>query len=354
MILSASKPKPIAVTHPNDQSTSAGTPQAADIKLGKRIRNWKTLVGFGISAAIILFFVLSTHLDLAAIWTHIQSADPLLLGMAVAVYFGAFIVRGLRWRLLLRRADLGEEVKLMPLRGLVEIVYLTWFVNSIVPAKLGDAYRAYLLNKNTGANIERTLGTVVGERIADVLALGVLLLASGSLIIGQLAGANSNLQTVLIISIILIAAIAVGVVLLKLLSARLTMRLPERWRSVAARFTDAVLRTFRRDLQLPLYALMCLIWACEVLRIWLVMQALHVTGLTMGVIIFTALAGSLLSTIPFTPGGLGAVEGASVAILSAFGIAAGVAGAVAILDRAINYWSNIPVGAVVYLFSKRK
>ncbi len=84
------------------------------------------------------------------------------------------------------------------------------------------------------------------------------------------------------------------------------------------------------------------------------MQALHLTGLSINVIIFTALAGSLLSTIPFTPGGLGAVEGASVAILTAFGVATALAGAVAILDRAINYWSNIPVGALVYLLSKRK
>jgi uncharacterized protein (TIRG00374 family) len=91
-----------------------------------------------------------------------------------------------------------------------------------------------------------------------------------------------------------------------------------------------------------------------VLRIWLVMQSFHVTGLAPGVVVFTALAGSLLSTIPFTPAGLGAVEGASVAILSAFGVATGLAGAVAVMDRAINYWSNIPVGGLLYLVSRRK
>src|SRR5207248_9232070 len=112
--------------------------------------------------------------------------------------------------------------------------------------------------------------------------------------------------------------------------------------------------TFQRDVQVPLYGLTSLIWACEALRIWLVMESFHITGLAVGVIVFTALAGSLLSTIPFTPAGLGAVEGASVAILTAFGVVASLAGAVAVMDRAINYWSNIPVGGLLYLLSHRK
>jgi len=115
-----------------------------------------------------------------------------------------------------------------------------------------------------------------------------------------------------------------------------------------------MLRTFRRYVQLPLYALTNLIWACEALRIWLVMLSFHITGLTPGLILFTALAGSLLSTIPFTPAGLGAVEGASVAILSAFGVATSLAGAVAVMDRIINYWSNIPVGGLLYLVVSRR
>lgn len=353
MIIS-STPRPEPYPVPAQRTPAAPAAPAPDFRIGRKLRGWKTLAGFGISAAIILFFVLTLRIDLNAIWAAIQTANPFYLALAAAVYFGAFIFRGLRWRLLLRRADLGDNVTLPPLRGLIEIIYLTWFVNCLVPAKLGDAYRAYLLNKHTGANMERTLGTVVGERIADVLALGVLLLASGALIIGQLSGTGSDLQYLLIVSVILLAAIAAGILFLKLTSARLSTRLPERWRNITVRFTEAVLRTFRRDVQLPLYTFTCLTWACEVLRIWLVMQALHITGLPAGVVIFTALAGSLLSTIPFTPGGLGAVEGASVTILTTFGVAAGMAGAVAIIDRAINYWSNIPVGAIVYLVSKRK
>ena len=57
---------------------------------------------------------------------------------------------------------------------------------------------------------------------------------------------------------------------------------------------------------------------------------------------------------PITPAGLGAVEGASVAILGAFRVATSLAGAVAVMDRVINYWSNIPVGGVLYLVVSRR
>ena len=337
-----------------NEPVSTLTPaQSEEISLRKRLLDWKTLAGFGVSAAIAVFFALTVHLDLAAVWANIQAADVRYLALALAVYFGAFGLRGLRWRLLLRRADLGTGVRLPSLARLVEIVFLSWFVNCIVPAKLGDGYRAYLLRKDTGADLGRTLGTVVGERMADVLALVVLLGASGLLIVGKLAGAGVDLQLILLTGLGLAVGIGAGVAGLRLASGRLSDRLPARWRELFVRFVEGMLRTFKRDVQLPLYGLTTMIWACEALRIWLVMESFHITGLAVGVIVFTALAGSLLSTIPFTPAGLGAVEGASVAILSAFGVAASLAGAVAVVDRAINYWSNIPVGAVLYIISSR-
>jgi uncharacterized membrane protein YbhN (UPF0104 family) len=270
------------------------------------------------------------------------------------VYFGAFLFRGLRLRLLLQRADLGPGVTLPGLGSLDEMIFLSWFVNCIVPAKLGDGYRAYLLHEDSGADMGRTLGTVVGERMADILALVVLLGLSGLSILGSLAGMGSGIGFLLPAGLALIAVIAVAVVGLRRGAGRLLARVPGRWRPTAARFVDGILRTFRRDVQGPLYGLTALIWGCEALRIWLVLGSFHIAGLAPGAILFTALAGSLLSTIPFTPAGLGAVEGASVTILGAFGVAAGLAGAVAVLDRVINYWSNLPVGLLLYLARRRR
>ena len=54
-----------------------------------------------------------------------------------------------------------------------------WLVNCLVPAKLGDVYRAYLLKINSPVSLSRTFGTVFIERILDLFAIVVLGLAAG-------------------------------------------------------------------------------------------------------------------------------------------------------------------------------
>ena len=65
----------------------------------------------------------------------------------------------------------------LDINGLVEIIYLSWFVNCIVPAKLGDAYRSYLLKRNSNVAFSSTIGTIlVGTRGRPA---GALRLAGG-------------------------------------------------------------------------------------------------------------------------------------------------------------------------------
>src|SRR4029078_7044217 len=65
------------------------------------------------------------------------------------------------------------------LRDSVEILYISWFVNCVVPAKLGDVYRAYLLKMNSDASLSRPFGTVFSERTVDIFPIALLGLAAG-------------------------------------------------------------------------------------------------------------------------------------------------------------------------------
>ena len=106
--------------------------------------------------------------------TAISHANPLFLLAAFAVYYLTFPLRGLRWHFVLGRV--GTHVRLL---AATEILFLSWFVNCVVPAKLGDLYRAYLLKGNYGASISRTVGTIFIERIADIIVIFGLALAAG-------------------------------------------------------------------------------------------------------------------------------------------------------------------------------
>ena len=82
------------------------------------------------------------------------------------MFYLGFPLRGLRWSMLLRGTGFRIGVK-----DSTEILYLSWLVNCLVPAKLGDVYRAYLLRINSDASLSRTFGTVFIERILDIFTI---------------------------------------------------------------------------------------------------------------------------------------------------------------------------------------
>ena len=60
-----------------------------------------------------------------------------------------------------------------------------------------------------------------------------------------------------------------------------------------------------------------------------------------------ALVASLLTIVPFTPAGLGFTETGMVLVLTRLGLDPTAAGAVALLNRVINYWSIVIFGAIL-------
>jgi len=97
----------------------------------------------------------------------------MLLGLAIGDALG-FPLRGWRWSILVRGTGYALRV-----RDATEIIFISWTVNCLVPAKLGDIYRAYLLKINSPVSLSRTFGTVFIERVLDLFAIATLALAAG-------------------------------------------------------------------------------------------------------------------------------------------------------------------------------
>ena len=71
-------------------------------------------------------------------------------------------------------------------------------------------------------------------------------------------------------------------------------------------------------------------------------------------IMFVALIGSLLTAVPLTPAGLGAVEGGVGAVLvKVFGVATGQATAILLVDRTISVFSIVVLGSIAYVISSK-
>src|SRR3989440_8496547 len=175
------------------EETDRGSPavvveEAPPPSLGRRFFNARTLLSFALGFAILAFLFTRVQIDVGAILDWVRQANPALLLLAFIAFYATFPIRALRWRRLLDNVELythEEGGRRQGIPALAEIIFLGWFANCIVPAKLGDAYRAYLLKLNAAVSFSTTIGTIFAERIIDVIVLFLLMLAATGLAFGR-------------------------------------------------------------------------------------------------------------------------------------------------------------------------
>ena len=323
------------------------------LSLGRRLRQPRTIISLILPIILLVLFVLALPgFELDQLPGKIASANPLLLLGAFAIFYAGFPLRGLRWALLVRRTGFPLTV-----RDGTEIIFLSWLVNCLVPAKLGDVYRAYLLKINSPVSLSRTFGTVFIERILDLFAIVTLGLAAGFWSFrGRLP---PDVQVVFAIGVVFVVALALGLLTLRNFGRRIitALPLPHKVIEFYDRFEEGVFASIGLRALPRLAILTGLIWATEAMRLFLVVEAFGFPDVHLGIsgAFFVALCASLLTAVPLTPAGIGFVEGGVVGLLTiVYGVSQTDALAITLVDRAISVLSIIAIGSVVYAVSSKR
>ena len=230
-------------------------------------------------------------------------------------------------------------------------------MNCLVPAKLGDVYRAYLLKINSPVSLSRTFGTVFIERILDLFAIVTLGLAAG--FISFRSGLPADVQIVFAIGVVVVLLLAGGLLTLRNFGRRILARLPVPHRILEFydRFEEGVFASIGLKALPRLVVVTGLIWATEAMRLYLVVQALGLPGIHLGIsgAFFVALSGSLLTAVPLTPAGIGFVEFGVVGLLTVvYGVTPNDALTITLIDRAISVLSIIVLGSIAYAISGKR
>lgn len=355
-----------ALPRPASEAADAGTSRPAidpveaesiddaaeRVSLSRRLRQTKTIVSILVPLAIIGVFVGLNYQTLSKVPSLIGGANPALVVVAFLVFYAGFPLRGERWAQLLRGTGFRIGVK-----DSTEIIYLSWLVNCVVPAKLGDLYRAYLLRINSDASLSRTFGTVFIERILDIVTIALMGIAAGYW--SFRSGMPEAIQVIFGIAIIVVAILVVALFTLRNFGRRILTAmtfLPHRILEFYDRFEEGVFGALKMR-QLPMLGgLSIAIWMTESLRLYFVVLALGFPNVELGIsgAVFVALIGSLLTAVPLSPAGLGIVEAGIVGVLTlVYGVSLPEATAIALLDRVISVFSVIVLGSILYVVSPK-
>jgi uncharacterized membrane protein YbhN (UPF0104 family) len=318
--------------------------------LGQRFLRPQTLLSFLFAALIIVFLVRRVDVNPVQLWQEIRSANLALVGIALLIFYSGFLIRVIRWRQMLTQAGITSlpNVTLPTNAGMLEIMLLSWFANCIVPAKLGDVYRAVLLKRRSNAPITTTMGTIAAERIIDLLLLLVLMLATAPVVYGS--NVPNGSPNAMVYGGACAMAIIVAVGLVWVFWHRLRRQLPAILGEPIARVQFGLFENLRSPW--PCVGYSALLWILEGVRFFFIAWSLG-TVLPPSTALFIALAGSLAAVWPFTPAGLGVVEATLVYLLTLAGVSADTAAAIVLLERVVSYWSLIVVGIPLYIKQMR-
>ena len=309
------------------------------------MRGWRIgLLGLAVSV-IAIYFILS-QIDLAATWEALRSARWVYaLPCAVLIAIGLF-TRALRWRALLDGV--------LPLNRAFHILNVAYLANGVLPLRLGELARAYLASRaDAQASIPLVLGTVVVERLLDLLSvLGLIALAASVALPGELGAAALAVAPLSFIGLIVLVIAATRRDLALRSVAWIAARVPLLRRLDIAHLLDDFLKGLAPLTQPAAFASIVgwsvVSWFFSIAAGYVIMLAFYPQGDWAASALFIA-AASLAIAVPAAPGSLGAYEASIVLALGAFaayGTPVETAAAFALVVHGLNLFMYAALGAL--------
>ena len=321
-------------------------PSAATLR--GRMLSLPTLFAIVIGAVLLGFAMWRIFdFDWDEVWSNIKGVHLGKYLLAVALYYLSFWFRGLRWKLIARTASIGgDNGKHVPRTiTLSGIILMGWFANSVAFLRLGDAYRGWALAKESKSDFPSSLGTVLAERVQDMAAVLILVLGAATLI--TLEGHSKVPGWVVFVAFALVAALIIGLLIMRVAGERLSHRLPGRFEAAFVNFQRGTLSSFSGREIPPQLVLGIIGWILEIARFYFVADAMNIDA-SFGIVMFAALANAMLTTIP-TPGGFGFVEGGLTGLLILFGLSDNESISLVAVDRTISWLSVVLFGGILFI-----
>jgi len=298
------------------------------------IRHWR----FVAAVLISLFFLAWAARLVGDFGTMLSSLDHASYGFllpALIVYFLGVGLRAIRWHFLLR------PVKSVASKRLFPIVVIGYMANDVLPARLGELVRAYVLGEEEDVPKTTTLATIVVERMFDGLAMliFVTVVALSVPLDAQISQIFRAAALVFIGALVILFVVGSSrprtVALIERLEHTLPKQLEGKVAKLADRFIQGLdcLQSGRLTAAILLLSLGA--WLCEA-TMYFILSLGFGLGLGFPAYLLTTAVANLGAMVPAAPGYVGTFDFGALASLRLFGANSGqAAGYVLVLHVAL-------------------
>jgi len=301
----------------------------------------RALIGIGFGGG--LLWLALRGIDFKKADELIKGADIRYMVVAVVAYWVAIGFRVVRWRMLL------SSTNLLSFGQVSQALIVGYAVNNVLPARLGELFRADFLRRRFDVSRSAALGSIIVERLMDGISV-VVLLGIGLTAIGSF-GDNKGLVGAAVAGAAIAVIGLVAVYALIFWHERLPLqRFPWLEKRVGT-FVQGMM-VVRGPLLYKALTLSAVIWFFEATAVHLIMRGFGIDLAVVGTCL-TIGAAALSTLLPSAPGYLGSLQAAFGLAYSALGVAdASTGGAVSAAAVQLLLLGSITlVGLVMLLLS---
>ena len=304
------------------------------------------LIGLVVTAvcAALLFRLIPWSSTEAAL----QAAGPRFIALAVTCLVASLVAKTVRWRLLLPEGSAVSTTRLY------RILHISFLLNNVLPARLGDVARVAMTTRQPGIRFGHVISSMLTERVTDMVTL-----LTGFLLISPFLPVPDGYEPWLRAAWVIFAAmacVALGATLFRerigLLARheRIVARLPgnQRLREEVWSFGEGFRQLFSRQRLVPIWGWSWGAWIGAFAINYLLMKALHIDAPFPVAVLLTCTT-NLAMLIPSSPGYIGVFHAAATLSLLPFDVASGPALSFAILAHLVNVVPVSLIGAVFLL-----
>lgn len=267
-----------------------------------------------IGAGLVFYSFSSTsHEDRQKILESIQNANLLWVFLSIFIGILSHISRAIRWSYLL--APMGYKPRLI---NNVLIILISYFANTLV-LRSGEFLRATALTTYENVPFEKGFGTIVTERIVDVLMLLLVIIAAllfqTDIILGILQEKGIGLFGSLLLLILGVVGLFIAIRVIKKSNSKFAVKI----KNFLNGLLDGVMSIFKMKRKGAFILHTFFIWSCYVAMFWVIKFTVPETvDLPLGAFLVAFVAGAF--AMAATNGGLGLFPIVVTAALSVYGV----------------------------------
>jgi uncharacterized protein (TIRG00374 family) len=295
--------------------------------------------GLGLASSFFFLWLVLRRADLGAVWVALRHSNLSELALATLVVELVYVAQALRWRILTGTSSLPRHRFLM-------LVLAGVATNNVLPLRAGDLFRARWLASAAPMPTGQALGSVVRDRLCDIVVL-----VGGLVVTLPLVGSARWVRSIAVAGVGLMV-FAILVIVAAVIYARRHPRARRGSRSTPRRFVRDLFDELASPLGRRRIAVALLLsvaaWTAFALAARLVCGSLGIELAPVEVVFATCVI-NLGVAIPSSPGFVGTYQWLAVSALAVVGVDRGVALAFALLMQAIWFVPTTLVGGPIAL-----